>query len=148
MFLSLRLAALTLSFTAFFISNVYGVPLFKRFVSFSNLDQSKILESERSKSSRSEQLCNLRSEFCDRKYGNITFVGAHDSFAASPNPFAREWLKLPLSEIFLVLTNSALFAVSRTQEVDVSTQLRMGVRLLQAQAHMCVSLSFVLFGLI
>jgi len=92
MFLSLRLAALTLSFTAFFISNVFGFPLAKR----------------------SEQLCNLRSEFCDRKYGNITFVGAHDSFASSPNPFA----------------------LSRNKEVDVSTQLRLGVRLLQAQAHM------------
>jgi hypothetical protein len=93
MFLSLRLAALTLS-TLFSISNVFGLalPLVKR----------------------SEQLCNGRAEFCERKYGNITFVGAHDSFAASVNPFA----------------------LSRTQEVDVATQLRMGVRLLQAQAHM------------
>jgi len=92
MFLSLRLAALTLS--ALFISNVFGLalPLVKR----------------------SEQLCNGRSEFCERKYGNVTFVGAHDSFASSMNPFA----------------------LSRTQEVDVTTQLRMGVRLLQAQAHM------------
>jgi len=92
MFFSLRLAALTLS--ALFISNVFSraIPLAKR----------------------SEQLCNGHAELCERKYGNTTFVGAHDSFAHSLNPFA----------------------LARTQEVDVTTQLRLGVRLLQAQAHM------------
>jgi hypothetical protein len=91
MFFSLRLAALTLS--ALSISHVFGraIPLVKR-----------------------EQLCNGHAELCGRKYGNTTFVGAHDSFAYSSNPFA----------------------LARTQEVDVDTQLRMGVRLLQAQAHM------------
>jgi len=93
MFFSLRLAALTL----FIITNlnvVFGltIPLVKR----------------------SDQLCNGHTELCDRPYGNITFVGAHDSFASSYNPFA----------------------LSRTQEVDVSSQLRQGVRLLQVQAHM------------
>jgi len=93
MFFSLRLAALTLLSTLF-ISNVFGraIPLVER----------------------SEQLCNGHAELCDRKYGNTTFVGAHDSFAFSGNPFA----------------------LARTQEVDVATQLRLGVRLLQAQAHM------------
>jgi len=91
MFFSSRLAALTLS--ALFISHVFGlaIPLVKR-----------------------EQLCNGHSELCDRKYGNVTFVGAHDSFAYSSNPFA----------------------LARTQEVDVKTQLNQGVRLLQVQAHM------------
>jgi len=87
MFFSLRLAALTLS--ALFIFG-RAAPLVKR-----------------------EQLCNGHAGLCDRKYGNTTFVGAHDSFAYSSNPFA----------------------LARTQEVDVSTQLRLGVRLLQAQAH-------------
>jgi hypothetical protein len=92
MVFSLRLAALTLS--ALFISNVFGlaIPLVKR----------------------SEQLCNGHAELCDRKYGNTTFIGAHDSFAYSGNPFA----------------------LARTQEVDLNTQLSMGVRLLQVQAHM------------
>jgi len=91
MLFSLRLAAITL--TTLFISNVFGraIPLVKR-----------------------SQLCNGHSDLCDRKYGNTTFVGAHDSFAFSSNPFA----------------------ISRTQEVDVTAQLRLGVRLLQAQAHM------------
>jgi len=94
MFFSLRLAALTLSTTTLFISHAFGlaIPLVER----------------------SEQLCNGHPELCDRSYGNITFVGAHDSFAYSPNPFA----------------------LSRTQEVDVDTQLRLGVRLLQGQVHM------------
>ncbi|KAF8968512.1 PLC-like phosphodiesterase [Flammula alnicola] len=60
------------------------------------------------------QLCNGHSELCDRKYGNTTFLGAHDSFAASGNPFA----------------------LARTQEIDVNAQLTLGVRLLQAQSHM------------
>lgn len=93
MFFSLRLAALTLSTTLFISTNVFGlaIPLDKR-----------------------EQLCNGHPELCDRKYGNITSIGAHDSFAYSSSPFA----------------------LARTQEVDVATQLRLGVRLLQAQAHM------------
>jgi hypothetical protein len=37
-----------------------------------------------------------------------------------------------------------LYTVARTQEVDVATQLRLGVRLLQAQAHMCVQILFFL----
>jgi hypothetical protein len=40
--------------------------------------------------SRSEQLCNGHAGLCDRKYGNTTFIGAHDSFAYSGNPFARK----------------------------------------------------------
>jgi len=92
MFFSLRLAALTLS--ALFISHVFGlaIPPVKP----------------------SEQLCNGYAGLCNRKYGNTTFLGAHDSFASSPNPFA----------------------LARTQEVGVVSQLRMGVRMLQAQAHM------------
>jgi len=64
-------------------------------------------------SRRSDQLCNGHSELCDRSYGNVTFLGAHDSFAASGNPFA----------------------LARTQEVDVTAQLNAGVRMLQIQAH-------------
>jgi hypothetical protein len=61
-----------------------------------------------------EMVCNGRSELCDRKYGNVTFLGAHDSFAHSPNPLA----------------------LSRTQEVPLTDQLNHGARLLQAQSHM------------
>lgn len=90
MFSSLRLAALT---SVLFISYVYGlaIPLVKR-----------------------QELCNGHADLCNRSYGNTSFLGAHDSFAASGNPFA----------------------LARTQEVDVDTQLMLGVRLLQAQAHM------------
>lgn len=61
-----------------------------------------------------EMVCNGRAELCDRKYGNVTFLGAHDSFAFSPNPFA----------------------ISRTQELPLLDQLNLGARLLQAQSHM------------
>lgn len=60
------------------------------------------------------QLCNGHADLCDRKYGNVTFLGSHDSFAASGNPFA----------------------LARTQEVDITAQMTLGVRMLQAQSHM------------
>ncbi|TCD64871.1 hypothetical protein EIP91_003537 [Steccherinum ochraceum] len=59
-------------------------------------------------------VCNGHAELCDRNYGNVTFMGAHDSFAFSEDPFA----------------------LARDQEVDIPTQLGLGVRLLQAQSHM------------
>ncbi|KAI0093153.1 PLC-like phosphodiesterase [Irpex rosettiformis] len=58
--------------------------------------------------------CNGHAELCDRSYGNITFFGAHDSFAFSEDPFA----------------------LARDQELDITSQLNLGVRLLQAQSHM------------
>ncbi|KAF9481497.1 PLC-like phosphodiesterase [Pholiota conissans] len=61
-----------------------------------------------------EQLCNGHAELCDRKYGNTTFLGSHDSFAVSGNPFA----------------------LARNQEVSLKQQLSLGVRMLQAQGHM------------
>ncbi|KAF8797824.1 PLC-like phosphodiesterase [Phlegmacium glaucopus] len=88
---SLRLAALT---SLLFISQVFGLAI-------PQLD-------------KRDQLCNGHAGLCDRSYGNVTFLGAHDSFADSYNPFA----------------------LARTQEFDVAAQLTMGVRLLQAQAHM------------
>jgi hypothetical protein len=60
------------------------------------------------------QLCNGHAELCERKYGNVTFLGSHDSFAFSGNPFA----------------------LARTQEVELDAQLTLGVRMLQAQSHM------------
>ncbi|KAJ6537223.1 PLC-like phosphodiesterase [Mycena vulgaris] len=59
-------------------------------------------------------VCNGHAEFCSRLYSNVTYVGAHDSFAISADPFA----------------------LARDQEVDIPTQLHLGIRLLQAQAHM------------
>ncbi|KAJ7809027.1 PLC-like phosphodiesterase [Mycena leptocephala] len=59
-------------------------------------------------------VCNGNADLCNRSYGNTTFMGAHDSFAFSSDPFA----------------------LARDQEVDVPTQLGLGVRLLQAQAHL------------
>lgn len=84
MFLSLRLAALT---TVLFLSHVSGlvIPLDKRFVSFPFF--SELATSDWSLKSR-DQLCNGHAELCDRKYGNTTFLGAHDSFAASGTFFA------------------------------------------------------------
>jgi hypothetical protein len=52
-------------------------------------------------------------ELCSRPFGNVTFFGSHDSFAFSENPLA----------------------LARDQEVDIPTQLGMGVRFLQAQSH-------------
>ena len=58
-------------------------------------------------------VCNGRAELCNRSYGNITFIGSHDSYAVDKN----------------------VLNLSRNQEVDVTSQLNLGVRLLQAQSH-------------
>ncbi|KAG7085358.1 hypothetical protein E1B28_002923 [Marasmius oreades] len=58
-------------------------------------------------------VCNGHAELCSRSYANVTFIGAHDSFAFSDNSLA----------------------VSRDQRLNISEQLDLGVRLLQAQSH-------------
>ncbi|KAJ7235724.1 PLC-like phosphodiesterase [Mycena haematopus] len=58
-------------------------------------------------------ICNGHAEFCTRLYSNVTYVGAHDSFAFSEDPLA----------------------LARDQEVNITAQLELGVRLLQAQSH-------------
>ncbi|KAJ7500646.1 PLC-like phosphodiesterase [Mycena galericulata] len=63
---------------------------------------------------RRAAVCNGHAELCSRLYSNVTYVGAHDSFAFSSDPFA----------------------LARDQEVDIPTQLSLGIRLLQAQGHM------------
>ena len=39
----------------------------------------------------SSRTCNGHAELCSRSYGNVTFIGAHDSFAASLDPALREY---------------------------------------------------------
>ncbi|KAJ7062606.1 PLC-like phosphodiesterase [Mycena amicta] len=58
-------------------------------------------------------VCNGHAELCNRSYGNITFVGAHDSAFFSQDPLA----------------------FARDQEIDIPSQLALGVRMLQAQSH-------------
>ncbi|CAK5265971.1 unnamed protein product [Mycena citricolor] len=58
-------------------------------------------------------VCNGHAELCDRLYSNVTYIGAHDSFAFSKDPLA----------------------LARDQEIDIPSQLALGVRLLQAQSH-------------
>ncbi|KIY51257.1 PLC-like phosphodiesterase [Fistulina hepatica ATCC 64428] len=55
--------------------------------------------------------CNGYSEFCDRSYGNISFVGAHDSYAVGTDDLAAN------------------------QDYGVTQQLNDGIRMLQLQAH-------------
>ncbi|KAF9056920.1 PLC-like phosphodiesterase [Rhodocollybia butyracea] len=59
-------------------------------------------------------VCNGHAELCSRPYGNITFLGSHDSYAFSTDPLI----------------------VSRDQEVDIVSQLDLGVRMLQAEGHL------------
>ncbi|KAF7290178.1 PLC-like phosphodiesterase [Mycena indigotica] len=59
-------------------------------------------------------VCNGHAQLCGRSYGNVTFMGSHDSAFFSSDPFA----------------------LARDQEVDIPTQLGLGVRMLQSQAHM------------
>ncbi|KAF5375993.1 hypothetical protein D9757_008857 [Collybiopsis confluens] len=59
-------------------------------------------------------ICNGHAELCSRPYGNTTFLGSHDSYAFSSDPLA----------------------LARDQEVDVTSQLNLGVRFLQAEGHL------------
>lgn len=67
-----------------------------------------------SKRQAKPEKCNGKAEFCDRKFSDVTFIGAHNSYAFSKNPLN----------------------VGRNQVVDVPTQLKLGARMLQAQSHM------------
>lgn len=54
--------------------------------------------------------CNGRSEYCSRSYSNITFVGSHDSAFVGELP-------------------------QQNQNIDITAQLNLGIRFLQAQTH-------------
>jgi len=58
-------------------------------------------------------VCNGHAQLCNRSYSNVTFVGAHDSYANSKDPLA----------------------LAADQSVSVTDQLNLGVRMLQAQGH-------------
>ena len=66
-----------------------------------------------------QQKCNGFAELCDRSVGNVTFIGAHDSFA------------------YTAISTGATVGngLSSTQNKTVSTQLQDGVRMLQGQGH-------------
>jgi len=55
--------------------------------------------------------CNGSPDLCDRSFGNVTFVGAHDSYAVGINNFA---------------TN---------QDYNITQQMNDGIRMLQMQTH-------------
>jgi len=63
---------------------------------------------------QSPTVCNGQAELCSRPYGNVTFLGSHDSYAYSTDPII----------------------LSRDQEVNITAQLDLGVRFLQAEGHL------------
>ncbi|KIJ21960.1 hypothetical protein PAXINDRAFT_165285 [Paxillus involutus ATCC 200175] len=64
-----------------------------------------------SPTSRRATTCNGSPDLCTRSFGNVTFVGAHDSYAVGINNLA---------------TN---------QDYNITQQLNDGIRMLQMQAH-------------
>ncbi|KAH9944272.1 PLC-like phosphodiesterase [Epithele typhae] len=62
-------------------------------------------------STRRATTCNGHSELCDKSFGNVTFVGTHNSYAVG---------------------TSSLFV---NQDWNITQQLNDGVRMLQSQAH-------------
>ncbi|KAJ3212128.1 hypothetical protein HDU83_005756 [Entophlyctis luteolus] len=59
-------------------------------------------------------VCNGYAALCSRSYDNVTFIGAHDSYAVD-----KDALDL-----------------SSNQNIDVTAQLNAGVRMLQVQGHL------------
>ncbi|KAF5352466.1 hypothetical protein D9756_006018 [Leucocoprinus leucothites] len=62
---------------------------------------------------RRATVCNGHAELCEKSFGSVTFVGAHDSYAIG--------------------NSNGNFAVNQDQ--SITTQLNDGVRMLQMQAH-------------
>ena len=60
-----------------------------------------------------EQVCNGRAEYCDRKYSNVSLIGAHDSGFVGPPVDPRV-----------------------NQDVDVTAQLTAGIRMVEIQTHL------------
>ncbi|KDR85413.1 hypothetical protein GALMADRAFT_204870 [Galerina marginata CBS 339.88] len=60
---------------------------------------------------RRATVCNGHAELCGRSFGNVTFVGAHDSYAIGVNNLAVN------------------------QDQSITQQLNDGIRMLQMQAH-------------
>ncbi|KAG8718628.1 hypothetical protein FRC09_012378 [Ceratobasidium sp. 395] len=61
--------------------------------------------------SKRATVCNGYSELCSRTYGNVTYIGAHNSYAVGSDNLAAN------------------------QDYDVTQQLTDGIRMLQVQAH-------------
>lgn len=57
-------------------------------------------------------VCNGYAELCNRTFGNVTYIGAHDSYAVGSNNLAAN------------------------QDYNVTQQLTDGIRMLQVQAHL------------
>ena len=63
--------------------------------------------------SKRQQVCNLNSDFCDRQYSNVSFVGTHDSaFVGS------------------------IADPTVNQEDSLTDQLNAGIRFIQGQTHL------------
>ncbi|KAF8632996.1 hypothetical protein AX15_001593 [Amanita polypyramis BW_CC] len=63
--------------------------------------------------SRRATVCNGHAELCNRGYGNVSFVGAHDSYAIGPTT-----------------------TLGANQDQNITRQLDDGIRMLQMQAHL------------
>ncbi|KAH7930497.1 PLC-like phosphodiesterase [Leucogyrophana mollusca] len=72
---------------------------------------SSVNASPQKSSSRRATTCNGSPDLCDRSFGNVTFVGAHDSYAVGINNLA---------------TN---------QDYNITQQMNDGIRMLQMQTH-------------
>ncbi|KAJ3212126.1 hypothetical protein HDU83_005754 [Entophlyctis luteolus] len=59
-------------------------------------------------------VCNGYAALCSRTYDNVTFIGAHDSYAVDTD----------------------VLDLSATQNIDVTAQLNAGVRMLEVQGHL------------
>ncbi|KZW04250.1 PLC-like phosphodiesterase [Exidia glandulosa HHB12029] len=65
---------------------------------------------------QSDMSCNGHPSLCDKSFGDVVFIGAHDSYAVDKG--------------------ISISSVASNQYIDVPSQLNMGVRLLQAQTHL------------
>ncbi|KAG8219632.1 PLC-like phosphodiesterase [Butyriboletus roseoflavus] len=73
--------------------------------------------------------CNGSPDLCNRSFGNVTFVGTHDSYAVGVNNCKSSPVAVGSPEL------SAVVTVAANQDYNITQQLNDGIRMLQVQTH-------------
>ncbi|KAF9506963.1 hypothetical protein BS47DRAFT_1333564 [Hydnum rufescens UP504] len=83
---------------------------------------------------RRAAVCNGYSQLCSRLYSNVTYIGAHDSYAIDSTSIDREHSYLRLLYLNFLLPSLTKSCGEPIHLHHCATQL--GVRVLQSQAHL------------
>lgn len=131
-----------LSMMLSFVAQVAVLAYFLSFtVPFSRFVKASVTQSPQAL--RAATVCNGSPSLCNRSFGNVTFVGTHDSYAVGVNnrtsltPLTL-WPRLKLSQWLQIRITTVRNGPGHgkiTHIKSVTRQLKDGVRMLQVQTH-------------